>query len=112
MPHGASGSIHGLFTNLWIDDPHSNDPPEEPLMRISWFLTPQSLQLFVVEKGLYPKVVVHPQGLKLLGQGKVCENHVMDLSRSNQSSSKEDQISYDIPVVLTGIHLQTSLEKA
>ena len=50
-------------------------------MRIGRFLSPQSLQLFVIEKGLDPKVVVHPQGLKLLGQGEVCEDHVMDLSR-------------------------------
>ena len=80
-------------------------------MGISRFLSPQSLQFFVVEKGLHAKIIVHPQGLKLLGQGKVCEDHVMDLSRSNQSSSKEDQICFDIPVFLTGSHLWTSLEK-
>ena len=51
-------------------------------MRIGRFLTPQSLQFFVIEKGLHPKVVVHPQGFELLGQGEVCENHVMDLSRN------------------------------
>ena len=112
MPHGASRSVHSLLTNLWIDDPHSNDPPKEPLMRIGWFLSPQSLQFFVVEKGLHPKVVIYPQGLELLGQGEVCEDHIVDLSRSNQSSSKEDQICFDIPVVLTGSHLQTSLKTA
>ena len=111
MPHGTGGSIHNLLTSLWINDPHPNDPPKEPLMRIGRFLPPQSLQLLVVEEGLHPKVVVYPQGLKLLGQWKVCEDHVMDLSRSNQSSSKEDQICFDIPVVPTGSHLQTSLEK-
>ena len=51
-------------------------------MRIGWFLSPQSLQFLVVEKGLHPKVVIHPQGLELLGQGEVCKDHVMDLSRS------------------------------
>ena len=66
----------------------------------------------MIEEGLDPKVVVHPQGLELLGQGEVCKDHVMDLSQSDQSSSKEDQISYDIPVVLTGSHLPTSLGKA
>ena len=81
-------------------------------MRIGRFLPPQSLQLLVIEKGLDPKVVVHSQGLKLLGQGKVCEDHVMDLSRSNQSSSKEDQICFDIPVVPMGSHLRTFLEEA
>ena len=112
MPHGASGSVHNRLTGLWIDDPHSNDPPKEPLMRISQFLFPQSLQFFVIEKGLNPEVVIHAKSLELLGQREVCEDHVMDLSRSNQSSSKEDQICFDIPVVPTGSHLQTSLEKA
>src|ERR1700743_1923979 len=80
MPHRASGGVHDLFSYLRINNSHPNDPPKEPLMRIGWLLSPQSLQLFVVEKGLYPKVVVHPQGLELLGQGKVCEDHIMDLS--------------------------------
>ena len=67
MSHGAGRGIHGLLTSLWIDDPHSNDPPEEPLMRIGRFLSPQSLKFFVVEKGLDPKVVVHTKSLELLG---------------------------------------------
>ena len=77
-------------------------------MRISRFLSPQSLQFFVIEKGLHPKIVIHTKSLELLGQREVCEDHVMDLSQSNQSSSKEDQICFDIPVVPTGSHLQTS----
>ena len=81
-------------------------------MRVGQLLSPQSLQFFVVKKGLDPKVVVHTKSLEFLGQREVCKDHVMDLSQSNQSSSKEDQISYDIPVVLTGSHPQTSLEKA
>ena len=36
---------------------------------------------FMVEEGLHPKIVVHSQGLELLGQGEVREDHVMDLSR-------------------------------
>ena len=80
-------------------------------MRIGWFLTPQPLKFFMVEEGLHPQVVVHSESLELLGQGKVCEDHIMDLDRSNQSSSKEDQICFDIPVVPTGSHPQTSLEK-
>ena len=50
-------------------------------MRIGRFLSAQSLEFFMVEKGLHPKIVVHPQGLELLGQGEVCKDHVMDLSR-------------------------------
>ena len=50
-------------------------------MRIGWFLSPQLLQFFVVEKGLHPQIVVHSKSLELLGQGEVCEDHVMDLSR-------------------------------
>src|ERR1700743_3480371 len=82
MSHGAGRSIHNLFPNLWIDNSHPNDSPKEPLMRIGRFLSPQSLQFFMVEKSLDPKVVVHPQGLEFLRQGEVCEDHVMDLSRN------------------------------
>ena len=53
---------------------------KEPLMRIGRFLSPQSLQFLMVEKGLHPKIVIHPQGLELLGQGEVSKDHVMDLS--------------------------------
>ena len=52
-------------------------------MRISRFLSPQSLEFFVVEKGLHPKIVIHPQGLELLGQGEVCKDHIMNLGRAN-----------------------------
>ena len=51
-------------------------------MQISWFLTPKMLQLFMVEKGLHPEVIVHPQGLELLGQRKVCEDHIVDLNHN------------------------------
>ena len=81
MPHGASRGVHNLLSGFWIDDPHSNDPPKEPLMRIGRFLSSQSLQFFVIEKGLHPKVVVHPKSLELLGQGEVCEDYIMDLSQ-------------------------------
>ena len=36
----------------------------------------------MVEKSLHPEVVVHSKSFDLLGQGKVCEDHVMDLSRN------------------------------
>ena len=51
-------------------------------MRIGRFLSPQSLQFFVVEKGLHPEVVVHSKSLELLGQREVCEDHIMDLNRN------------------------------
>ena len=108
MPHGASRSIHNLLPSLRIDNPHSNDPPEKPLMRIGRLLSPQSLEFFMVEKGLHPKVVVHSKSLELLGQREVCKDHVMDLGRDKSVFLKEDQICYDIPVVLTGSHPQTS----
>ena len=81
MPHGASGSVHSPLTSLWIDHPHPNDSPQESLVRIGWLLSSEPFKFFVVEKGLHPKIVIHPQGLELLGQGEVCEDHVMDLVR-------------------------------
>ena len=36
-------------------------------MRISRFLSSEPLQLFMVEEGLNPQIVVHSQGLELLG---------------------------------------------
>src|ERR1700743_1621673 len=80
MPHGSSRGVHGLLSILRVNHPHPNNSPQEPLMRISWFYSPESLQLFVVEEGLHPKVVIHPQGFELLGKRKVCEDHVMDLN--------------------------------
>ena len=80
MPHGPGRGVHCLVCYLRVDYPHSDDPPQEPLMRISWILSPEPLQLFVVEEGLHPQVVVHPQGLELLGQREVCEDHIMDLN--------------------------------
>ena len=57
-------------------------------MRVGRFLPPQSLQFFMVKKGLHPKLVVHPQGLELLGQREVCKDHVMDLSRGKSVFTK------------------------
>ena len=51
-------------------------------MRIGRLNSSEPFKFFMVEKGLNPKVVVHPQGLKLLGQGKVREDHIMDLNRN------------------------------
>ena len=49
-------------------------------MRIVWFLPSEPLELFMVEEGLHPQMVVHSQGLKSLGQREVCNNHIMDLN--------------------------------
>ena len=36
-------------------------------MRVIQFLSSEPLQLFVVEEGLNPQVVIHPKSLELLG---------------------------------------------
>ena len=36
-------------------------------MRIIQFLPPKPLQLFIIEEGLHPQVVIHPKSLELLG---------------------------------------------
>ena len=51
-------------------------------MRVSRFLPLKPLQLFVVEKGLNPEVVVHSKSLELLGQREVGKDHVMNLGRN------------------------------
>src|SRR6202000_105707 len=93
MPHRASRGVHDLLSCFRIDHPHPDNPPKESLMRIVRFLSPQSLQFFVVEKGLHPKIVVHSKSLKLLGQGKVCEDHIMDL---NYNKSVFNQLRPDL----------------
>ena len=52
-------------------------------MRISWFLSSEPLQLFVVEEGLNPQVVVHSKSLELLAQREVGKDHIMDLGQAN-----------------------------
>ena len=64
-------------------------------MRVGWLLSSEPLQLFVVEEGLDPQVIVHPKSLKLLRQGEVGENHIMDLGRKKSVFIKRDQICYD-----------------
>ena len=59
-------SIHRLVRGLRIDYPQSKDSSKEPLMRIVWLLSPEPLQLFMVEEGLHPKIVIHSEGLELL----------------------------------------------
>ena len=81
-------------------------------MRISWFLSSEPLQLFVVEEGLNPQVVVHPKSLELLGQREVNKNHVMDLDQNKSVFIKRRPDLLRLPVVLTGSPLQTSLGKA
>ena len=59
-------------------------------MRIGWFLSPEPLKFFVIEEGLHPQIVVHPKSFELLGQGKVCEDHVMDLNRNKSVFIKKE----------------------
>ena len=81
-------------------------------MGIIQFLSPEPLQFFMVEEGLHPEIIVHPQGLEFLGQREVCEDHIMDL---NHNKSVFNQLRPDLlqlPVVQMGSPLQTSWELA
>ena len=72
-------------------------------MRIGWFLSLESLQLFVVEEGLNPEVVVHPKSLELLGQREVGKNYIMNLGRNKSVFyQNEDQICYDTCCPVSG----------
>ena len=51
-------------------------------MRIIWFLSSEPLQLFMVEEGLYPQVVVYSKSLELLSQRAVGEDHIMNLGQN------------------------------
>ena len=81
-------------------------------MRIGRFLPPEPLQLFVVEKGLDPQVVVHSKSLELLGQREVGENHVMNLGRNKSVFIKRRPDLLQLPVVQMGSPLQISWELA
>ena len=81
-------------------------------MRIGWLLSSESVQLFVVEEGLNPQVVVHSKSLELLGQWEVSEDHVMNLGRNKSVFIKRRPDLLRLPVVQTGSPLQTSLELA
>ena len=52
-------------------------------MRIGRFLSPEPLQLFVVEEGLNSQVVVHPKSLELLSPGEIGKDHIMNLDQAN-----------------------------
>ena len=63
----------------------------------------------MVKEGLHPKVVVHPQGLELLGQREVCKDHVMDLNHVELVFNQtEERFDTQLPVVLMGSPLQTT----
>ena len=81
-------------------------------MRICRLLSSKPLQLFVVEKGLNPEVVIHPKSLELLSQGEVCEDHIMDLNHNKLIFNKRRQDLLRLPVVQTGSPLQTFWELA
>ena len=81
-------------------------------MRISRFLSSKPLQLFVVEEGLNPQVVVHSRSLELLGQREVGKDHIMDLNRNKLVFNKRRPDLLQLPVVQTGSPLQISLKPA
>ena len=66
----------------------------------------------MVEEGLHPEVFVHSQGLELLGKGKVCEDHIMDLNRGKSVFNQLRPDLLRLPVDQTGSLLQISLESA
>ena len=59
-------------------------------MRIGWFLSSEPLQLFMVEEGLNPQVVVHPKSLELLSQREVREDHVMNLGQNKSVFNQKE----------------------
>ena len=69
---------------------------------------PEPFKFFMVKKGLHPEVVIHPQGLELLGKGKVCEDHIMDLNHGISVFSQLRPDLLQLPVVQTGSPLQIS----
>ena len=81
-------------------------------MRIGWLLSPEPLKFFMVKKGLHPEIVVHPQSLELLGKGKVCEDHIIDLNRGKSVFNQLRPDLLQLPVVQTGSPLQIFLELA
>ena len=112
MSHGPCRGVHCLLPCLWIDYSHPNDPPKESLMRIGWFLSSEPLQLFMVEEGLNPEVVVHSKSLELLGQREVGKDHIMDLNHNKLVFNKWRPDLLRLPVVQMGSPLQISLELA
>ena len=81
-------------------------------MRISRFLSSEPLQLFVIEEGLNPQVVVHFKSLELLGQREVSKDHIMDLNRNKLVFNKRRPDLLQLPVVQTGSPLQIFWEPA
>ena len=81
-------------------------------MRISWLLSLELLQLFVVKEGLNPQVVVHPKSLKLLSQREVGEDHVMNLGRNRSVFNQTKTRFATTPVVQMGSPLQIFWESA
>ena len=65
----------------------------------------------MVEEGLHPQIVIYTKSLELLGQGEVCEDHIMDLNRVKLVFNQtEERFNTQLPVVLMGSPLQTFLE--
>ena len=81
-------------------------------MRICRFLSSKPLQLFMVEEGLNPEVVVHSKSLELLGQKEVGKDHVMDLGQNKSVFIKRRPDLLRLPVVQTGSPLQIFWEQA
>ena len=79
-------------------------------MRIGRFLSSEPLQLFVVEEGLNPQVIIHPKSFELLRQREVGKDHVMNLGRNKSVFIRRRPDLLRLPVVQTGSPLQIFLE--
>ena len=100
----------------WVKASIALSPPSGSitpiLMRICQFLSPEPLQLFMVEEGLNPEVVIHSKSLELLGQREVGKDHVMNLGRNKSVFIKRRPDLLRLPVVQTGSLLQIFWELA
>ena len=63
----------------------------------------------MIEEGLHLQIVIHPKSLELLGQGEICEDHVMDLNHVKLIFNQtEERFDTRLPVDQKGSPLQTS----
>ena len=99
MPHWSGRSVHWLVGRFGINDSHSDDSPQESLVWVIWLLSLEAFQLFVIKKGLYLKIILHPKSLELLRQWEVCEDHIMDLNSGGLVFLKWKPICPRIPLV-------------
>ena len=77
-------------------------------MWIVRLLSVEVLQLFMIEKGLHPEIIIHPQSLKLLRQQEVCQDHIVDLNSNGLVFPLNEKQLTQEPLVWTGTLPQIS----